>query len=176
MYGNWQLGHMPLEEYMKKHNSVVDTMRQVDPTFKPIAVGARGRWSQQMLTTCADHMSLISEHLYWQDRDDVISHVRQIADRIRDVAEAHRGYRNTIASLAGKDIRIAMDEWNYWYGPNEYGFGTFFRMALELRLACMSSSVIAIFISWPTTHRPSTLLAPLKLLRLKPNSKPQDSY
>lgn len=121
MYGNWQLGHMPLEEYMKKHNNVVDAMRQVDPTFKPIAVGARGRWSEQMLTQCADHMNLISEHLYWQDRDDVISHVRQISDRIRDVAEAHRGYRKTIASLAGKDIRIAMDEWNYWYGPNEYG-------------------------------------------------------
>ncbi len=121
MYGDWQLGHMPLEEYVKKHNRVVDAMRKVDPTFNPIAVGAKGRWSEQMLTTCSDHMSLISEHLYWQDRDDVVSHVAQIAARIREVAEAHRGYRKSIASLAGKDIRIAMDEWNYWYGPNEYG-------------------------------------------------------
>jgi alpha-N-arabinofuranosidase len=121
MYGNWQLGHMPLEEYVKKHNRVVDAMRKVDPTFEPIAVGAKGRWSEQMLTTCADHMSLISEHLYWQDRDDVVSHVSQMAAQIREVAEAHRGYRKAIAALAGKDIRIAMDEWNYWYGPNEYG-------------------------------------------------------
>lgn len=74
-----------------------------------------------MLATCSDHMSLISEHLYWQDRDDVVSHVRQISAKIREVAEAHRRYRKTIASLAGEDIRIAMDEWNYWYGPNEYG-------------------------------------------------------
>jgi len=121
MYGNWQLGHMPLEEYVKKHNRVVDAMRRVDPAFKPIAVGALGRWSEQMLTTCSDHMSLISEHLYWQDKDDVVSHVSQISARIRKVAEAHREYRKTIASLGGKDIRIAMDEWNYWYGPNEYG-------------------------------------------------------
>jgi len=121
MFGDWQLGHMPLEEYVKKHNRVVDAMRKVDPKFKPIAVGAKGRWSEQMLTTCADHMSLISEHLYWQDRNDVVSHVSQIAAQIREVAEAHRGYRKSIAALAGKDIGIAMDEWNYWYGPNEYG-------------------------------------------------------
>ena len=88
MYGDWQLGHMPLEEYVKKHNRVVDAMRKVDPTFNPIAVGAKGRWSEQMLTTCSDHMSLISEHLYWQDRDDVVSHVAQIAARIREVGEA----------------------------------------------------------------------------------------
>lgn len=121
MYGDWQLGHMPLEEYVKKHNQVVDAMRDVDPTFEPIAVGAKGRWSEQMLKTCSDHMSLISEHLYWQDRDDVIAHVSQIAARIRDVAQVHRGYRRDIQSLAGKNIQIAMDEWNYWYGPNEYG-------------------------------------------------------
>ncbi len=121
MYGDWQLGHMPLEEYVKKHNRVVDAMRKVDPDFEPIAVGSMGPWSEQMLKTCANHMSLISEHLYWQDRDDVVSHVSQIAARIREVADAHRGYRKRLSSLAGKDIRIAMDEWNYWYGPNEYG-------------------------------------------------------
>ena len=121
MYGDWQLGHIPLEEYVKKHNRVVEAMRKVDPEFKPIAVGAKGRWSEQMLASCADNISLISEHLYWQNRDDVASHVGQSAAQIREVAEAHRGYRKTIAALAGKDIRIAMDEWNYWYGPNEYG-------------------------------------------------------
>ncbi len=121
MYGDWQLGHMPLEEYVKKHNRVVEAMRKVDPDFKPIAVGNMGPWSEQMLKTCAEHMSLISEHLYWQDRGDVVSHVSQIAARIREVADAHRGYRKSLSSLAGKEIRIAMDEWNYWYGPNEYG-------------------------------------------------------
>jgi alpha-N-arabinofuranosidase len=33
----------------------------------------------------------------------------------------HRAYRREIPALAGRDIRIALDEWNYWYGPNEYG-------------------------------------------------------
>jgi alpha-N-arabinofuranosidase len=121
MFGDWQLGHMPLADYMKKHNQVVDAMRKVDPDFKPIAVGSVGQWSEQMLATCSDHMSLLSEHIYLQDKDDSISHVNQMAAKIREVAQAHRRYRKTVPSLAGKDIRIAMDEWNYWYGPNEYG-------------------------------------------------------
>ena len=49
MYGEWQLGHMPLAEYLKKHNRVVDAMRAVDPSIVPIAVGAVGEWSKTML-------------------------------------------------------------------------------------------------------------------------------
>jgi alpha-N-arabinofuranosidase len=47
--------------------------------------------------------------------------VKQIPDAIREKAEAHRQYRKEIAALKGKDIRICMDEWNYWYGPHVYG-------------------------------------------------------
>ncbi|MBN2243659.1 MAG: alpha-N-arabinofuranosidase [Acidobacteria bacterium] len=121
MFGDWQLGHMPLTEYLKKHRGVVDAMRAVDPAIQSIAVGQAGEWSREMLANCADHMELLSEHLYWQDRDDVESHVAQIPQGIRRVADAHRKYREELPSLAGKDIRIALDEWNYWYGGNEYG-------------------------------------------------------
>ena len=78
MYGDWQLGHMPLEKYVEKHRAMVDAMRAVDATIRPVA-------------------------------------------GIRKVAEAHRAYRREIPALKGKDIRIALDEWNYWYGGNEYG-------------------------------------------------------
>jgi len=121
MFGDWQLGHMPLSDYLKKHRKVVDAMRAVDPAIQPIAVGQVGEWSREMLANCADHMSLISEHLYWQDRDDVEAHVAQLPQGIRRVADTHRKYRAEIPSLAEKDIRIALDEWNYWYGGNEYG-------------------------------------------------------
>jgi len=121
MYGDWQLGHMPLSQYVDKHKEVVEAMRAVDPTIRPIAVGAVGEWSQTMLGSAADHMSLLSEHLYWQDEDEVPAHVEQAVAGIRKVAEAHRGYRNDLPSLEGKDIRIALDEWNYWYGGYEYG-------------------------------------------------------
>ncbi len=121
MYGDWQLGHMPLSEYVTKHNRVVDRMREVDPDMIPIGVGHAGDWSREMLTTCANHMTYLSEHLYWQDKEDLVEHVAQMPARIRQVADAHRAYRWELLSLWDKDIRIAMDEWNYWYGPNEFG-------------------------------------------------------
>jgi alpha-N-arabinofuranosidase len=74
-----------------------------------------------MLAQCAGYMDLISEHLYWQNRPDLAAHVAQPVEQIRKVAAAHRDYRRKLPSLAGKDIRIAMDEWNYWYGPNDFG-------------------------------------------------------
>jgi alpha-N-arabinofuranosidase len=121
MYGDWQIGHMPLEKYVEKHKAVVDAMRAVDPGILPVAVGAVGEWSRTMLASAASHMAHISEHPYWQDKPDVPAHVAQVPERIRAIAEAHRAYRREVPALRGKDIRIALDEWNYWYGPNEYG-------------------------------------------------------
>ncbi len=121
MYGEWQIGHMPLAKYVAKHREVVDAMRAEDPKIQPVAVGALGEWSKTMLQDASSHMSYISEHLYWQGKPDVPAHVAQARDGIRKVAEAHRAYRREIKALAGKDVRIALDEWNYWYGGNEYG-------------------------------------------------------
>jgi len=130
MYGEWQLGHMPLAKYVEKHRQVVDAMRAEDPTIVPVAVGglqagpqwARSmEWSRTMLADASRHMTYISEHMYWQGKDDVPAHVAQARDRIRQYAEVHRAYRREIKALAGRDVRIALDEWNYWYGPNEYG-------------------------------------------------------
>ena len=121
MYGKWQLGHMPLDDYVQKHNRVAEAMWKVDPTIKLVGVGAVGKWSEAMLRQCADHINLISEHLYRKENPDVVEHTKQLAQAIRDKAAAHRRYRRDIPGLAAKDIRIAMDEWNYWYGDYIYG-------------------------------------------------------
>ncbi len=126
MYGKWQLGHIALEKYTEKHNAFVEAMRAADPSIKLIAVGNVGKWSQGMLQQCGDHMDLISEHFYRQEKPKSLSaHVAQIPDAIHAIAQAHRGYRQQLDSLKGKDIRIALDEWNYWYAPHTYGeYGT----------------------------------------------------
>ncbi len=121
MYGDWQIGHIPLAKYVEKHKAVVDAMRAQDPSVQPVAVGSVGEWSRTMLASAAGHMTHISEHAYWQDKPEVPAHVAQVVEGIRRVAEAHRAYRREIPALRGRDIRIAFDEWNYWYGPNEYG-------------------------------------------------------
>jgi alpha-N-arabinofuranosidase len=121
MYGGWQLGHVPLEQYIPRHNAFVEALRAADPTIELVAVGAVGSWSEGMMRECADHMDLVSEHFYCQERSGLRAHVRQIPDAVRRVAEAHRRYRAEIPGLAAKDIRIALDEWNYWYGPHVFG-------------------------------------------------------
>jgi len=121
MYGKWQLGNMPLEEYQQKHNDFAKAMRAVDPSIKLIAVGNAGPWSEGMMKTCADFMDLISEHFYCHEQPDLQRHVAQIASAIRRKADLHRKYRREFESLKGKDIRIAMDEWNFWYGSHPFG-------------------------------------------------------
>ncbi len=121
MWGNWQLGHMQLHHYVLKQNWVVDKMREVDPSIVCISSGDAGPWSEGLLKGCADHMDFIAEHFYCQEKPDLAAHVRQIPDRIRSKAEWHRKARHDIPGLADHDIRIAMTEWNYWYGPHAFG-------------------------------------------------------
>lgn len=121
MYGDWQLGHMPLSEYVKKHNKMAEAIRGVDPKAGLIGVGHVGEWSETMLRSSADHMDLLSEHIYATGSKDPAEHIGLVANQIKEVADAHRKYRDTIPGLTQKNIRIAMDEWNYWYGDYIYG-------------------------------------------------------
>jgi alpha-N-arabinofuranosidase len=125
MWGPWQLGYMAVSQYVLKHNWVEEKMRQADPSIQTIGSGnisSDGAWSRAMLANCADHMTLLSEHFYVNNNlPDVAAHVQQIPANIKRIADAHRQYRREIPSLQGKNIGVAMDEWNYWYGPHVFG-------------------------------------------------------
>jgi len=99
----------------------VDKMRAVDPDILCISSGNAGPWSTGLLKGSADHMDFIAEHFYCQERPGLLAHVRQIPDNIRRKAEFHRQARQDLPELKGKNIRIAMTEWNYWYGPHVFG-------------------------------------------------------
>jgi len=121
MYGNWQLGYMPLGDYVKKHEQFAAAMRVRDPRIKLVAVGAVGAWDEAMLAGNAANMDLISEHFYVQERPGLMGHVGQVPSAIRGIANAHRRYREQIPALRGRNLQVALDEWNYWYGPHIYG-------------------------------------------------------
>jgi DUF1680 family protein/alpha-L-arabinofuranosidase len=121
MFGAWQLGHMKLEHYVQKHNWVVDIMRKVDPDIIPIASGNAGSWSEGLLKSCSNHIDLMAEHFYCQEKPGLIEHTSQIANNIKRKVEFHKQLREKLDSLKGKDIQIAMTEWNYWYGPHQFG-------------------------------------------------------
>lgn len=121
MWGRWQLGYMSLRHYVLKHNWVVDKMREVDPDIIPIASGNAGNWSQGLLRNCADHIDLMAEHFYCQEKPDLVEHIAWVAENIRSKVEFHKKLRQELDNLEGKDIDIAMTEWNHWYGPHFFG-------------------------------------------------------
>jgi len=117
MWGKFQLGYMELRHYVIKHNHFARAMRKADPSIKLIAVGRVGEWSEKMLTTCTDQMDLISEHFYCRRKDlELLPYVSQIPDNVKRICDAHRDYRKRLQSLKGRDIPIAIDEWNYGKG------------------------------------------------------------
>ncbi|MGL4944106.1 MAG: alpha-L-arabinofuranosidase C-terminal domain-containing protein [Thermoguttaceae bacterium] len=121
MYGDWQIGHIPVGDYIKKHNEFVDAFRREDSRVHVIGVGAVGKWDEAFLPGAAEHLDSLSEHFYTQERKDVAEHTRLAVNEIKRISDAHRRYRETMPELKGRDIRIAMDEWNYWYGPHVFG-------------------------------------------------------
>ncbi len=123
MWGAWQLGYMQVQHYVLKHNWIEEKMRQVDPKIVTIGSGdLPSGWSRWMMTNCANNMNLLSEHFYiFNPSNDVPAHVKQIPDNVKKIADAHRLFRQEIPALKGKDIRVSLDEWNYWYGPHVFG-------------------------------------------------------
>src|ERR1017187_5819042 len=141
MSGSWQLGNVPIEEFVKRHNAFSQALFNIDESIKLVASGDAVRpssnWDRQLLSNSSDYINLISKHFYRQDwhGGGLMTHVRQISDAIHEIAEAHRNYLNSIPEMKGKNIRISLDEWNYWYGPHVFGeLGTryFLRDALGI--------------------------------------------
>src|SRR6185295_948758 len=70
------------------------------------------------------YMNLVSKHFYKQDYSSpggLWSHGRQIGDTIKQIAQSHRQYLETIPALKKNNIKVSLDEWNFWYGPHVFG-------------------------------------------------------
>ena len=145
MYGQWQLGHMHLNHYVIKHNRFAKAMRKIDNDIILVAVGDAGGWYDQgtgdwtkgMLEKCLDNMDYISEHFYcWGDFESILAHVEPMRSSVANKVRHHRKYRKEMPAVAKRDMKIALDEWNYWYGPHLYGeLGVRYRLKDALGIA-----------------------------------------
>ncbi len=157
MWGNWQLGHIPLKQYVQKHNLVAEAMRKVDPevvlvgscdlgTQDSLGDGANAKhvgWSEGMLEKCADNMDFVSEHFYagrlpWTKDGEIPidQHVGLLREQIRNKAASHRELQAKLGRKPDKYIPIAMDEWNYWHRDYVYGeLGCQYNLADALGIA-----------------------------------------
>ncbi len=146
MYGDWQLGNVPVERYANRHNAFATAMRAEDPKIKIIAVGTPGPWNDAILPQCAANMDLLSAHHYSgrglrlpMSDDDTKKYAEGFRSYSASVAEGIRrlvnDFRQRLSAISPQlsavtdRVRLAIDEWGIvrdWNGsPDGPGIGAF---------------------------------------------------
>lgn len=124
MYGWWQLGYVPVDQYVLRHNAAAKLIWGEDPDGILVACGdtATKDWDKEMLNNSGPNMHLLSLHTYVHEvPDDPYAHSIQLRDSIRSILTTFRGYKATLPIVNQRNIKVAFDEWNFWYGNYVYG-------------------------------------------------------
>lgn len=139
MYGTWQLGYMPVDLYVLRHNAAAKLIRAEAPDAVLVACGdtATKGWDDQMLSRSGEDMNLLSLHTYVHEVvGDPYKHSVQLRDSIHTILTAFRGYQSAFPVVGRRNIKVAFDEWNFWYGNYVYGeLGTQYRLKDALGVA-----------------------------------------
>ena len=131
MWGQWQIGHTGAEEYAARLRTFANAMRAADPGIRIVAVGDKvlsdapddaGRlWNAAVLEKAGDYFEDLSFHLYqpdqegWREQYDPLELHHQVVAAPLDVERMIGRISAIIDEFApGKNIRIALDEWNLW--------------------------------------------------------------
>jgi alpha-N-arabinofuranosidase len=142
MFGDWQLGNVPVERYALRHNSFVAAMKAKKRDIKIIAVGAPGRWNDALLPISAAQMDLLSGHHYTERKfkapftpEDAAKYEAAFPAYSGSVMEGVRrlvaDYRQRLGSGNPEldRVRLAVDEWgivrNWNPAPDGQGIGAF---------------------------------------------------
>ena len=142
MYGDWQLGSVPVERYAIRHDAFVAAMKARQPAIKIIAVGSPGRWNDVMLPRCAASMDLLSGHHYTERKfrvpstaEDAAAYERNFLAYSDNVAAGVRRLVTDFRQRRGQGnaaldhVRLAIDEWGIvrdWNpAPDGPGIGPF---------------------------------------------------
>ncbi len=117
MYGEWQVGALSAEDYVKKAREFAKVMKWTDPTIKLVGCGQTGwaDWDRVVIEGLASHIDYYSLHLY-TGSDDYYSNV--LAPSLADFAlrSCHATIERTrYAQQVQHPIHIAFDEWNVWF-------------------------------------------------------------
>ena len=162
MYGDWQVGALSAEEYVREATRWARAIRMLDPQAKIVACGMNGwnEWDRVVIDGLASLVDYHSLHIY-TGSDDYWTNVLQPHQAERAIGSARAliqraAYKQKIASPP----RIAYDEWNVWYRQmtgaleERYTFadalavGTYLNIFTRncdwVRMACLAQLVNAI--------------------------------
>jgi alpha-N-arabinofuranosidase len=125
VFGPWEIGHCSGSEYGKRLVAFSDAKRAVDPTIRIVGVGeaatAGSTWNADVLAEAADSVDALSAHFYFPGpwigrelRDDEADFL-QVAtggDELGTVLDATLAELD--AAAPGRQLPLALDEWNLW--------------------------------------------------------------
>jgi len=176
VWGPWQIGHAPAEDYVRRLQTFAAAMREIDPSLQLVAVGngpmsdapddPAALWNERVLRSAADLFDYLSFHIYQPEKEgwgapldaDTLHHTLCAAPL--DVESIIARMALQIHALAPRrSIRVALDEWNVWPTPPE-GAPTMHRVVYTLRDALYVAGMLNVF------HRAAGELAIANLAQL----------
>jgi alpha-N-arabinofuranosidase len=128
MDGDWQLGHVPADQYAIRAQQAGKMMRDVDKSIELVACGSCGvgmptymEWDRQVLEYLGDLADYVSLHRYVGNRDGDTSDYLAITNAIdRQIEEMDAACRFVQAKRRSKKrAYLCFDEWNVWYKNRE---------------------------------------------------------
>jgi alpha-L-arabinofuranosidase len=117
MYGEWQVGAMSADEYVREATRWARALKLLDPGIELVSCGKTGwnEWDRIVIEGMAHLVEYHSIHIY-TGSEDYWTNVLQPHQAERAIRSAiahirHTAYRHKIESPP----KIAYDEWNVWY-------------------------------------------------------------
>jgi len=134
VWGQWQIGHTDACGYAQRLRQFVSAMRQADPSIRIVAVGQGvlteaaddpgKQWNEVVLREAGDLIDYLSFHIYqpgqegWLESYDPEQLHHTVCAAPLDVERAIQRMARQIAEVVpGRDIKVALDEWNLWLAP-----------------------------------------------------------
>jgi alpha-L-arabinofuranosidase len=117
MYGDWQVGAMSAEEYVREATRWARAIRMLDPQASLVSCGMNGwdDWDRVVVDGLAALVDYHALHIYTGSADywtNVLQpHQAERAIRYTQALLERAAYRQNLARAP----RIAYDEWNVWY-------------------------------------------------------------
>ena len=183
MYGEWQVGAMSADEYVREATRWARALKFLDPDIQIISCGKTGwnEWDRIVVEGMAHLVDYHSIHIYTGSHDywtNVLQpHQAERAIRSAQALIDRTAYRRKIANPP----KIAYDEWNVWYRkmtvdleerytfPDALAVGTylniFVRNSASVKMANLAQMVNAIapIVTTPDTATVQPIYYPVLL-------------
>ena len=122
--GQWQLGHVPADQYAIRAQQAAKMMKDVDKSVELVACGSCGvgmptymEWDRAVLEYMGDLADYVSLHRYVGNRENDTPDYLALSNSIdRQIEEMDAACRFVQARRRSKKrAYLCFDEWNVWY-------------------------------------------------------------